>query len=104
LVVAGKIAMALLVCIVVSSCARRAPTPTSYGGNNSTIEKNFISGCTGKSGHAGDAASSSTTCHCEWTAIKKQIPFADFKTFYSGLTNKPGPLPTRLLDIVNSCN
>ncbi len=107
LAVAGKIALVLLVAIVVSSCARRAPTPTSYGKAGSTIEKNFISGCTGsKNRQASDQPASHSTCECLWKGIKNPktgIPFADFKKFNSELTNKNAPLPAVMQAIVAKC-
>src|SRR5436309_2492733 len=59
--------------LLTSACARRAPIPTSYGGTDSGVEKNFVTGCDGTKGkQPGDQPVSKKTCECYWSEIKKK--------------------------------
>jgi len=103
-VIAAKVALALVVLLLATSCARH-PIPTSYGGPDSGVQKNFVKGCvTPDLGTTGAKAVNSTkVCECTYAAIKKNIPFAEFKKINSALSKKPGPLPAKMLAFLTAC-
>ena len=102
----AKVLFAVVLAVAVTGCARRAPVPTSYGKEGSSVEKNFLGGCDGTKGHqAGDPVSPESVCKCEWHEIMKAYPnFSDFKKIYDDMTDHPGPLPAKMQAIVADCN
>jgi len=102
--IVAKAFLAVAVLLIATSCARH-PIPTSYGGDGSGVEKNFIKGCvTPDLGEAGAKAVNSTkVCTCAYAAIKATIPFSEFKSINSKLSKNPGPLPDKMLAILTKC-
>lgn len=83
--------------------------PGSY---TDAVEKNFVNGCVGTSkddAAAGDVAESANVwgradCQCAYDAIKKDIPFSDFKKLNSDLIDEPGPLPESFTKAFADCD
>ena len=42
-------------------------------------------------------------CTCSYEAIVDTIPFDEFKEINSELSDEPGPLPKKMLDIRDEC-
>lgn len=83
--------------------------PGSY---TDAVEKNFITGCVGTSkddAASGDGAESADVwgradCQCAYDAIKKDIPFSEFKQLNSDLIEEPGPLPESFTKAFADCD
>lgn len=83
--------------------------PGSY---TDAVEANFIRGCTdtAKSDAAGgDVAEGQpnytrTECQCAFTAIKKDVPFSEFKKINSDQIEEPSTLPSSFTKVFADCD
>lgn len=83
--------------------------PGSY---TDAVETNFVRGCTetSKSDVAnGDVAEGAPTldrseCQCAFTAIKKDVPFSEFKKINTDQIDEPSPLPESFTKAFADCD
>lgn len=83
--------------------------PSSY---TDAVEENFLDGCIGTS--EDDAADGAVAeganvwgraeCQCAYDAIKKDIPFSEFKQVNSDQIEEPGPLPASFTKVFADCD
>lgn len=93
-------AAGLVLCLgLLAGCAGQR-TPTSY---TQSVENNFLSGCVSTAKQDKTIASPTDFCNCAFKAIKKDVPFGDFKRANSKLTENPGKLPESFTKAYDSC-
>ena len=90
-----------LAVLLLGACTGRPPTPTSYG---DTTQRNFSRGCLAEARQKDSGISDPEQyCKCVYDKIVDTIPFDRFKEVNSDLSDEPGPLPSDLLKIRDSC-
>ena len=83
--------------------------PGSY---TDAVEENFLEGCIGTSkddAANGDVAEGANVwgradCQCAYDAIKKDIPFSEFKKVNSAQIDDPSPLPESFTKVFADCD
>ncbi len=106
--VAAPLLAAVVALGLLGGCAGQRD-PGSY---TDAVEENFVRGCTdtAKSDAAsGDVAEGKANynradCQCAFTAIKKDVPFSEFKKINSDLIEEPGPLPESFTKAFADCD
>lgn len=91
----------LLALVLLGGCGAQR-VPSSYTGS---VEKNFNKACVaqGRSGGKDKVSDIKSLCTCSYREIKKTFRFSEFKKINSDLSEKPGPLPAKMVKIVDGC-
>ena len=106
--VAAPLVAAVVALGLLGGCAGQRD-PGSY---TDAVEKNFIRGCVGTSKQdvaSGDVAESANVweraeCQCAFTAIKKDVPFSEFKKINSDQIEEPSQLPSSFTKVFADCD
>jgi hypothetical protein len=95
------IASALVLALLLAGCSRQQD-PDKYTGS---VQKNFLLACQGKNPDQKQKFTlSSAECTCTYDKILKQIPFSRFKKVNDDLRHQPGPFPSDIANLVESCS
>ena len=88
-----------VVALVLAGCSAAQRAPTSY---TVSVQRNFVRGC--ETAGAGDGMRAPRPfCTCVYAAMRKTIPFAEFRKVNSLLTDQGGPLPAEIQSVVDKC-
>jgi hypothetical protein len=107
-----RLVAAVLVALVAIGLLGGCTGQRDPGSYTDAVEENFLKGCVGtsaddaESGEVSESASvwGRADCQCAYDAIKRDVPFSEFKQLNSDLIEEPGPLPESFTKAFADCD